>query len=47
MYVPYPGYAYPPMPEQELDILKGQAENLQATLDNLNARIEELSKEKA
>jgi hypothetical protein len=45
-YAPYAGYPYPPTPEQELELLKGQAENLKATLDDVNARIEELSKEK-
>ncbi len=46
-YAPYPAYPYPPTPEQELDVLKNQAEDLKATLDEINARIEELSKEKS
>jgi len=45
-YAPYAGYPYPPTPEQELDVLKNQAEDLKVTLDEVNARIEELSKEK-
>jgi hypothetical protein len=44
-YAPYAGYPYPPPPEQELDVLKNQAEHLKATLDDITARIEELSKE--
>ena len=46
-YAPYAGYPYPPTPEQELDVLKNQAEQLKATLDEINARIEKLSKEKS
>lgn len=45
-YAPYAGYPYPPTPEQELEMLKNQAQRLKVTLDGLNARIEELSKEK-
>jgi hypothetical protein len=46
-YAPYPAYPYPPAPEQELDVLKNQAEQLKAELDEINARIEELAKEKS
>jgi hypothetical protein len=47
VYTPYPAYPYLPPPEQELDVLKNQAEQLKATLDEINARIEKLSKEKS
>jgi hypothetical protein len=45
--MPYAGYPFPPTPEQELELLKDQSKNLKATLDEINAQIGELSKEKS
>ena len=42
MYGPYAG---PPTPDQESQFLKAQAESLQAQLDAINQRIEELGSE--
>jgi len=42
-YVPFPGPAAP-TPEQELEVLRQQAEFLQNSIDAVNKRIEELEK---
>jgi len=39
-----PPYVAPPEPQQELDVLKSQADHLSGTLDAIKARIEELEK---
>ena len=44
-YAPPMGSPYSPPPGQELEMLKSQAEQLKATLDDINARIDELSKD--
>lgn len=42
---PYAAYPYAATTAQELDWLKNQANAMKASLDEINARIEELSKE--
>jgi hypothetical protein len=44
-YPPYEPYGAPMTPEQELDMLKGQAEILEDELDGIKKRIEEIEKE--
>ena len=47
VYAPYAAYPYAAATaEQELEWLKNQADAIKASLDEINARIEELSKEK-
>ena len=43
--VPYGPYAAPPTPEQEVELLKGQAEGLKDQLDAISQRIAELERE--
>jgi hypothetical protein len=47
---PYAGYplpvAGPIAPEQEINVLKGQAESLQSALEEIRSRIEQLQSEK-
>jgi len=43
-FVPAHGYGYPMRPEEEVDMLRAEADSIKSALDQINRRIEELQK---